>query len=148
MPKVVYRETVHTFQVDVNRHVNNAVYVQWLEIGRTRLLDAVGLPAEALLARGILPVVVETWIQYRRPLVFPDTVRIETWVAEVARASAWIEFRFHSSRDGVLAALARQRGAFVEAATNRPHRLTDDERRAFETALVPDEESKDRAPAP
>lgn len=141
MGKVVYREQVHTFHVDINDHVNNAVYVLWLEVGRIRLLEAVGLPMEALQSRGTLPIVVETWIQYRQPLRFPDTARIEVWISELTHVSAWIAFHIHSETTGKLVARARQRGVFVDAKTNRPHRLTPEEREGFAGVLLEGEEA-------
>ena len=100
MGKVVYREQVHTFHIDINHHVNNAIYVEWLEIGRERLLEAASCPVELMQERGYLPVLVETWIQYREPLHFPDTVRIEVWVSELTHVTAWMAFRFYSERSG------------------------------------------------
>jgi acyl-CoA thioester hydrolase len=135
MPKVTYREPVRTFHIDINGHVNNAVYVQWLEVGRTLLLEAAELPVEVMRERGYLPILVETRIQYRKPLSFPDTARIEVWVDELTHVSAWMAFRIHSEATGALAATARQRGVFVDAATNRPHRLPEDDRRRFEAVL-------------
>ena len=141
MSKVVYREQVHTFHIDINDHVNNAVYVQWLEVGRTRLLEAAHLRIEAMQARGYLPIIVETWIQYRLPLSFPDTAKIEVWVSELTHVSAWIAFHVYSEATGKLVARARQRGVFVDAKTNRPYRLSAEDRASFEAVLVAGEEA-------
>ena len=135
MPKVTFQQTVHTFQIDINRHVSNIVYVQWLEIGRTRLLEAAGLNVEAMHERGIHAILVETTIKHREPLFFPDTVTIEVWISELTHVSAWMDFRILSGKTGKVAATARQRGVFVDAKTSRPHRLEDDERAAFEKVL-------------
>jgi len=141
MSKVVYRERIHTFQIDINDHVNNAVYVQWLEVGRTRLLEVAGHSVESLQARGYHPILVETWIQYRQPLHFPDTVRIEVWVVELTHVTARLAFHFHSEKTGKLVARAKQRGVFVTADTNKPYRLTEEDRRGFDTVLVAGEEA-------
>lgn len=141
MGKVVYREQVHTFHIDINDHVNNAIYVQWLEVGRTRLLEAAALPIEAMQDRGYLPIIVETWIQYRLPLSFPDWARIEVWVNELTHVSAWIAFHIHSEATGRLVARARQRGVFVDAKTNKPYRLTGEDRGQFDAVLVPGQEA-------
>ena len=140
MGKVEYRERVHTFQIDINDHLNNAIYVEWLEIGRTRLLEAAGIPVESFHERGYLPILVETWIQYREPVKFPDTVRIEVWLYELTRVTAWIGFRFYSETTGKLVARAKQRGVFVSAETNRPYRLEPREREAFERVYIEGDE--------
>jgi acyl-CoA thioester hydrolase len=139
MGKVVFREQVHTFQIDINGHVNNAVYVEWLEVGRTRILEAVGRPVESMHERGYLPVLVETRIQYREPVFFPDTVRIEIWASELTHVTVWLEFKFFSEKTGRLVAQARQRGVFVDAKTNRPYRITQEDREAFDAVLLPSE---------
>ncbi len=141
MGKVEYREQVHTFHIDINDHVNNAVYIQWLEVGRTRLLEAADLPIEAMQARGYLPIIVETWIQYRLPLAFPDTARIEVWVSELTHVSAWLAFHIYSEATGKLVARARQRGVFVGASSNKPYRLAEADRRSFDAVLVEGEEA-------
>lgn len=139
MGKVLFRQTIHTFQIDINRHVSNIVYLQWLEIGRTKLLDAIGIPIETMQDRGYLAILVETWIQHRGPLFFPDEARIEVWVSELTRVSAWMEFHIRSERHGTLAARARQRGVFVDAETSRPYRINDEDREAFGKVLVPEQ---------
>ena len=132
---VAFEQTVHTFQIDINRHVSNIVYVQWLEIGRTRLLEAAGLPVETMQDRGYLAILVETAIKHIEPLFFPDTVTVEVWVSELTHVSAWMEFRILSNRTGKVAARARQRAVFVEQETNRPYRLDPADRAAFERVL-------------
>ena len=137
MGKVTFEQTVHTFQIDINRHVSNIVYVQWLEIGRTKLLEAIGMPVETMQQRDYLAILVETTIKHVEPLFFPDTVTIEVWVSDLTHVSAWMEFRMVSGRTGKVVARAKQRGVFVDRETNRPYRLKPEERAAFETVLIP-----------
>jgi len=139
--KVVLTQPVHTFQIDINDHVNNAIYVEWLEIGRIRLLEATGLSIESLHERGYHPILVETWIQYREPVFYPDTVRIEVWVSGITHVSAWIAFHIFSEKTGKLVARAKQRGVFVTADTNKPYRLQDDDKAGFARVLLAGEEA-------
>jgi acyl-CoA thioester hydrolase len=139
MGKVIFEQTIHTFQIDINRHVSNIVYLQWMEIGRTRLLEAIGIPIETMQERGYLAILAETWIQHRGALFFPDVARIEVWVSELTRVSAWMDFHISSGRTGQLAARARQRGVFVSAETNRPYRISAEDRQAFGKVLVPEQ---------
>jgi acyl-CoA thioester hydrolase len=128
--RLVFRESIYTFQIDFNRHVSNIVYIQWMEMGRLKLLNAVGLEVEKTAAGGVVPVLVETQITYKRPLVLGDTVQVEVWLSELSGVSAWMEFRFTNAR-GDLVAHGRQRGVFVHVETGRLKRLTRGEQAAF-----------------
>jgi acyl-CoA thioester hydrolase len=60
MERLRYELQVYPFQIDFMRHVSNIVYIQWMEVGRCLLLDAVGLPIAQTGESGFVPVLVET----------------------------------------------------------------------------------------
>lgn len=138
MATITFREPVYTYHIDFNRHVSNIVYIQWMEIGRLKLLEAIGYPVHATDTAGFVPVLVETQIRYRKPLYLGESVDVEVWLSALQHLSAWMEFRF--TRTGELVAEGRQRGVFVETATHQPKRLTDAERSAFLPYLIKDSE--------
>lgn len=84
--------TVRTFDIDFAGHVSNIVYLQWLEIARTELLEAVGLPVPAILEAGFAPVVARTVIDYRRPVVLGDPVTVHLGLSRLRALSAQLEF--------------------------------------------------------
>lgn len=139
MPKIHFEPPIYPFQIDFMRHVSNIVYVQWMEIGRCLLLDAVGMSVAQIAEQGFGPVLVETTITYKKPLLLGDRVQAEIWLSELASASAWMEFRFRNGA-GELAATGRQRGLFVDIATSRPRRISPDERTRFLPFLHDQEE--------
>ncbi len=128
---------IYTYDIDYNQHVSNIVYVQWMEICRLRLLEAVGLPVQELRVQGFFPALVETHIAYKRALYFGETVRAECWLSMLSRVSCWIEFRFYNGA-GELAATGRQKGVFVNAETVRPARLSEEHRARFSRYLQED----------
>jgi acyl-CoA thioester hydrolase len=134
-----FRVEIYGFNIDYVGHVNNAVYVQWTEIGRSKFLEEVGLGVERLAESGIAPILVSTEIVYKHPLFLGDQVRIAMWLSQIRRASVQIEFRFYSG-EGVLAAAASQRGAFVHRDTGRPARLPRELWAGLEPYLGPREE--------
>jgi acyl-CoA thioester hydrolase len=134
MPKVKYDLEVYTYQIDIVHHLSNIVYIEWMEIGRIKLLEAMGLPIEELEKRGILPVLTETQIRYRKPIYFGDQVRGEIWVGELGAASAILKFRFYKNND-ILAAEGWQKGLFINVETKKPYRLRNEERERFENFL-------------
>jgi acyl-CoA thioester hydrolase len=128
--KVEFALDVYTFQIDFANHVSNIVYIQWMEIGRTRLLEAVGLPIDGLTRQGIAPILAKTEIAYLEPVYLGDRVRAEVWVSELRRASARIAFRFYKN-DGVLAASGSQKGLFIHIGSKRPYRMSPEMRAGF-----------------
>jgi acyl-CoA thioester hydrolase len=128
--KIVFQEPVHTFQIDFNHHVSNIVYIQWMEIGRLKLLEAIGLPVEQTEVDGYVPVLIETHITYKRPLLMGDTVEVHLWISELSGVHAWMEFQFYKPGGGMVAE-GRQKGIFFNVQTGRPKRLTGQERERF-----------------
>ena len=94
MKTVSFELPIYTYQIDFVGHVSNIVYVQWMEIGRHRLLEDMELPIERIAREGIVPVLIHTEIDYLDPLFLGDQGHVEMWLSELRHASARIEFRF------------------------------------------------------
>ncbi len=134
MHKLLFDLEVYTYQIDFAGHVNNSVYIHWMEIGRLKLLEAIGMPIHAVLKQGIAPILVETNIVYKLPLYLGDRVQAQMWLSELRHASAVMQFRFYNG-DQVLAAEGMQKGLFVNVKTMRPKRLTSEEKASFSPYL-------------
>lgn len=130
MPKLLFNLEIYSYQIDFMGHVNNAVYIHWMEIGRTKLLEAVGMPTHEISKQGFVPVLVQTTIVYKSPLYLGDRVQVETWLSELRNASAMMQFRFYNSQQALVAEGA-QKGLFVDRETMRPKRLDPEERAWF-----------------
>lgn len=134
MRTIVIRPEIHPFDIDAMGHVSNIVFVRWMEIGRCKLLDEVGMSVHSVLKQGLGPALVDTQISYKHQLKLGDSVRLEVWLSEIAKASAWLEFLF-SNEQGIIFARGRQRGIFLDFEKNRPRRLDKQERALFEQFL-------------
>ena len=121
---------VYTYQIDFAHHVSNIVYIQWMEIGRLKLFEEIGLSVFEAEKRNITPILANTKISYKKPIYFGDEVRIEVWISELAFASAIIEYRFYINGN-TKAATGQQKGLFINLTTKKPHKLTQDERDLF-----------------
>lgn len=141
--KITFTENIYTYQIDFNRHVSNIVYIQWMEMGRLKVLEAVGLPIHKIDAEGFAPILIETQIRYKRPLFMGETVVIQVWLSELTRLYAWMEFSFHNSK-GELTATGRQRGLFINTETGRPIRLDHKQQTLFHPYLIPNPEQSDQ----
>src|SRR2546428_1145055 len=85
-------------------HVNNVVYLRWFESGRVAYFDRLHL------TRGmgaIGPILARQEIDYRLPLAYPDTVRIDTTVSSIGNTSFALSFRIASRKANRVAAEGR-----------------------------------------
>lgn len=135
MNKVKFELEVYTFQIDIVGHLSNIIYVEWMEIGRLKLLDAIGLPVEELTKKDVFPILVNTNITYKQPIFYGDKIRAEVWVSKMNAASAIIEFRFIKN-EGILAATGFQKGLFITGSTGRPYRIPAEDKKLFEKYLL------------
>ena len=135
MKQIILDLPVYSFHIDSGQHVSNIVYIQWMEIGRLQLLEEIGMPIDKIARdQGIAPVLMSTEITYRKQLYLGERVRMELWLSELGNASAVMEFRFQNGK-GEEVATGRQKGIFLNVATQRPHRLNESERKLFEQFL-------------
>jgi acyl-CoA thioester hydrolase len=135
MKKISLNLEIYPYQIDFLGHVNNSIYIQWMEIGRIKLLEAVGLPLPEIAQRGFLPVLVHTNITYKTPLYLGNEVQMQFWLSELRAASAIIEFHFYNG-ERTLVAEAQQKGLFINTETKRPRRLQPDERKLFSSYVT------------
>lgn len=140
--------------LDLLGHVNNVVYVDYLQEARVDLMRSqVSGARSAGLAEGI--VVVRHEVGYRAPLLLDQgTVDIECWVTEVRPASFTMAYEvFHADAaddtDDGLRVYLRAKTLLTPYvfATERPRRITSDERAGLELFLEPDARVRPR-PAP
>ena len=112
---------VKTYDVDWVGHVNNIVYIRWLEDLRLELLDTY-FPLEPLREQGVAPIIVTTNIHYRKGISLSDhEVLARMWVREFGRATFYLEAEFLV--DGDLRCTAVQRGTFIDRAKMKPVRV-------------------------
>ena len=117
----IYRWTfdVAPEAVDDNGHVNNVVYVEWLQEVARRHSAAAGCTA-ATRAAGATWVVIEHRVRYRRPAFAGERLEARTWVATMRRAQSLRRTEIVRAGDGAVVARGWTDWAFVDRATGRP----------------------------
>jgi YbgC/YbaW family acyl-CoA thioester hydrolase len=85
--EVVLDAVVRCTEIDVNGHVNNARYVEYLEWGREEWYDRHGFTYERLRQLGSVTVVVNINLNFRRPSRQGDQLRIVTRPRRRGRSS-------------------------------------------------------------
>lgn len=77
-------------ELDPYRHVNHAVYLQYLEVGRVEALEAIDASIEFMTSIGYQVVVSEISAKYHQPAVAGDELVVETEILEQGRvAGRW-----------------------------------------------------------
>lgn len=112
---------VEAHDLDDRAHVNNVVYVQWVQDAAAAHWSALA-PEEA--SREIAWVALRHEIDYLKPALLGDEVVIATWVgvAEGLSFERFTEMRRRS--DDALLARARTLWCPVDARTGRPRRVS------------------------
>jgi acyl-CoA thioester hydrolase len=115
--------------IDNLGHASNLVYLRWVQEAALAHSTALGFPEPAYIARGQAWVVRKHEIEYLRPAVLGDRLRIETRVVSmrVANSSRKTEI----IRGEQLLCRAETDWVYVELSRGRPIRIPDDIRGAF-----------------
>lgn len=87
---------------DAFGHVNNTVYLRWFEDSRVAYLDSIGFLYGPLNVVG--PVLHSVHCRFRRPLGYPDTLRVGARVTEIGDDRLTLEHRVVSAKLGEVAA--------------------------------------------
>jgi acyl-CoA thioester hydrolase len=122
MARFVYECHMRWGDMDAYAHVNNTAYVTYLEQARVAMFFD---RYDSSFARGT--VIARHEIDYLRPVVYhPTPLRIELWVDEVRGASFQVRYQVYDG--STLAARASTRCVPFDFTTDRPRRLTPEER--------------------
>jgi YbgC/YbaW family acyl-CoA thioester hydrolase len=128
--EVVLETVVRCTEIDVNGHVNNAKYVEYLEWGREEWYDRRGFPYDRLRALGAVTVVVNINLNLRQPCRQGDRLRITTRPERRGRSSFVLAQRIERD-DGAVVADALVTLVTTDPATGRSRPLPDEFARLF-----------------
>ena len=80
-----YALEVRGYELDSFGHVNHAVYLNYMEAARWKMLQEVGILHEQIVRDQLFPVITGIEIKYRRPAFAGDTLEVRSQVAEHGR---------------------------------------------------------------
>jgi acyl-CoA thioester hydrolase len=116
--------------VEAMDHVNNIVYVRWVqEVALAHWFAVAPADAQAVMTW----VVLRHEIDYLRPARPGDAVRARTWIGQ-AQAIRYERFTEIVRGDGTVLARGRTMWCPVDLATGRPRRVPAEVRAAFSTS--------------
>jgi acyl-CoA thioester hydrolase len=100
--------------IDHMGHVNNSVYLRWLEEAVLAYWRTIATADDLAAYRWIA---VRHEIDYRQPAFLDEEVTVDLQLTEIRRARAWFQSRF--TRDGRVLAEARSCWCTVDAGSHR-----------------------------
>ena len=99
-------------------HVNNVIYLDYLQEARVGLIEDVSL----VFGRGYSQIVVDHNLRYVKPLGYArEPLRIDLWVSRLGRSS--YDINVIHDENGVVAATAVTKLAVIDAESGRPIRI-------------------------
>lgn len=106
--------------IDELGHVNNAVWVQWMEQVAVAHWRSVADPAHQ---EGYIWVVVRHEIDYLRPAFEGDRITARTWVGDAPKGARFDRHVEFSGNDGRLCVRSRTAWAIIDKGSGRPIRV-------------------------
>ena len=122
-PVFEHRITAKAEHIDELGHVNNAVWVQWIQEVALAHWYSVADPAHQ---DDYIWVVVRHEIDYHRAVVEGETVTGRTWVGEAAKGARFDREMEFVGDDGKVRVRARTTWAIIDKAAGRPIRVPPD----------------------
>ncbi len=126
-----YQIVVPPGAIDQNGHVNNVVFVQWMQDAAVRHFNAAG-GEEPMREAGGAWVVRSHKIEYFSPAHAGDQIEIRTWIASFERVRSVRRYEFERLSDAKILVRGETDWVFVDAQRGRPMPIPDVLRQKFE----------------
>jgi acyl-CoA thioester hydrolase len=81
--------------MDAFGHVNNTLYLRYIEETRFQWMMSKGIP----IGGASYPVVVKIGCTFHRPVFYPETLRIDCYISNPGRSSFMVEYKIYTSAD-------------------------------------------------
>jgi len=141
MPRVFLKTyNVANDAIDINNHVNNLVYLSWMQDVAIQHSDAQGWPMSRYRETGGSWVVRSHFIKYVRPGLLGDVISVLTWVCSASQRSSLRKYLFWRERDRKIIAEAETQWVFIDLQTGRPCLIPQNVRSAFDIVSEETEE--------
>ena len=133
-----YEFTVPESAVDINGHVNNVVYVQWMQDVAVEHSKTVG-GTDVMHAEGGTWVVHSHKVEYLSPAFANEELAALTWVANFRKVRSVRRHKFFRKSDNKLLARGETECVFVDAENGRPKMIPDEIVKLFPLVAEEDE---------
>lgn len=106
-----------TDQMGIVYHAN---YLIWMEIGRTKLVEALGFQYTDMEKDGILSPVIDVQVSYKHPVKYGDIAIVKTWIEEYNGVKVTYGYEIFNKNDDQLAATGFTKHVCVKEQNFRP----------------------------
>lgn len=122
-----YEVEVRSYELDVYNHVNNAVYINWLEHGRSKLLQDKGFDYMSIIKDwNVQFMTVHTTIDYHSAMKLGERATVSTQVDKVGNTSITVAHAITRLGDNTPAAKARVVIVFTDVNSGKPVKVPED----------------------
>jgi YbgC/YbaW family acyl-CoA thioester hydrolase len=113
---------VASYEMDSFGHVNNAVFLNFLEKARCDFMELRGLEFKDFFKWKRYPVVVRAKLEYRYPAKAGDNLKIKGWISHHSAASFTLQYKIFNRESQQLILTGETFHVFVDD-DNRPSRI-------------------------
>lgn len=132
MPKIfLHKFKVEKDAIDDNNHVNNVVYVKWMQDIAKLHSTALGWSLKEYHKYGIGWVAKSHYIEYKSPAFLNDNINAYTWVAEMSNIISLRKYKFIRQNDSKIIAEAKTEWVFVKIKSGHPTRIIEPVKNSF-----------------
>lgn len=117
--------TVSESDIDLLNHANNLSYIRWVQDVAVAHSFKLGLQLSDYQAMGAVFIIKRHMIDYLRPALLGDVLRVDTWVDSARGASCERATEITRLSDHVVVARAMTTWVFIDTATGRPRKVDD-----------------------
>ncbi|MBE0496466.1 MAG: acyl-CoA thioesterase [Campylobacterales bacterium] len=122
-PRFYYTLIIPKSAIDINGHVNNVLYVQWMQDAATAHSQSVGDTIARQQEEGSTWVAKTHTIDYLKPAYEGETLVIETWAESFRKAASVRLYRFLRGEEEI--AKASTMWVYIDTHTARPKAIPD-----------------------
>jgi acyl-CoA thioester hydrolase len=122
--------TVYSYQLDSFGHVNNAVFLNFLEQARGDFLNARGLNFNDFFKWERYPVVIKANLEFKYPASAQDRLEIKGWISHYSATSFTMQYEIVNKDTGRLILTGETVHVFIDN-NNRPSRIPEEFFNAF-----------------
>ncbi|ENX21956.1 hypothetical protein F892_01194 [Acinetobacter vivianii] len=110
--------------IDVLGHVNNVMYIQWMQDVAAAHIETLGLGLAQYLELKHAMVAVEHHVQYRKAALEGEEVILRTWLDDINALYSFRQYAFYRPKDHSVLFVGNTKWACIEIETGRPKRMS------------------------